>query len=309
MHLRQYQRKAMVTRQSLPADVAPGAGHLLSIVAQVGDLARQYQRAQRDGEQQGWGKIRLREELGDVLWHLTAFADDLGLDMADVAAANLAKTAGRWIPSSDWHVFDSGFPAAEQLPSVIEYEFRTHRKPDGVLATTVRCNGQQAGDTLTDASRNSDSYRLHDAFHLSYACLLGWSPVTRALLGCKRRSDPMIDENEDGGRAIAIEEGLTATIFAYAATRDYLRGASHIDGDVLASVATATAQLEVGARTAADWERAILAGFDVWNQLSAHGGNGLVRADLAARTLVFQAVGHGEVAGAAVVPTNGASLI
>lgn len=290
MHLRDYQRKAMTTRQGLPAGSGSAADHLLSMVAQIGDLSRQYQRAQRDGDHQGWGKLRVREEIGDVLWHLTAFADDLGLDMADVAVANLTKTADRWIPSADWHVFDADFPAEERLPSSITYEFQTYRKPDSVLATKIYCHGAQVGDTLTDASRNTDSYRLHDVFHLSYACLLGWSPVTRALLGCKRRSEPTVDENEDGGRAIAIEEGLAASIFAYAATRDYLDGAAHVDGDVLASIATSTAQLEVGVRTAADWERAVLEGFRVWKQLNDHGGNGIVRADLSARRMAFQAV-------------------
>lgn len=288
MHLRDYQRKAMTTRQASPEDADAAAGHLLSMVAQIGDLSRQYQRTQRDGEHQSWGKLRVREELGDVLWHLTAFADDLGLDLEDVAVANLTKTADRWIPSAEWHVFDAGSPAGERLPSSMAYVFRTHRKPDGVLATEVSCGSVRVGATLTDASRNTDSYRLHDVFHLSYACLLGWSPVTRALLGCKRRSDPAIDENEDGGRAIAIEEGLAASIFAYAATRDYLSDAVRVDGDVLASIATSTAQLEVGARTAADWEHAVLEGFRMWKQLDDHGGNGIVRADLRARTMEFE---------------------
>jgi MazG-like nucleotide pyrophosphohydrolase family protein len=182
------------------------------------------------------------------------------------------------------------FPAEERLPASIAYKFRTYRKPDGVFATEIHRDGVQVGATLTDASRNTDSYRLHDVFHLSYACLLGWSPVTRALLGCKRRSDPAVDENEDGGRAIAIEEGLAASIFAYAATRDYLSGAAHVDGDVLASIATSTAQLEVGVRTAADWERAVLEGFRVWKQLDDHGGNGIVLADLHARSMGFEPI-------------------
>ncbi|MGW5721866.1 MazG nucleotide pyrophosphohydrolase domain-containing protein [Amycolatopsis sp. NPDC003865] len=280
----------MTTRQDLPEEAGAAAGHLLSMVAQIGDLSRQYQRTRRDGDHQGWGKLRVREELGDVLWHLTAFAYDLGLDMEDVAVANLTKTADRWIPSADWHIFDEDFPAEERLPASIAYKFRTYRKPDGVFATEIYRDGVQVGATLTDASRNTDSYRLHDVFHLSYACLLGWSPVTRALLGCKRRSDPAVDENEDGGRAIAIEEGLAASIFAYAATRDYLSGAAHVDGDVLASIATSTAQLEVGVRTAADWERAVLEGFRVWKQLDDHGGNGIVLADLHARSMGFEPI-------------------
>lgn len=287
MHLREYQRKAMTTRQPHTEGVGPATDYLLSMVTQIGDLSRQYQRAQRDATSEGWGKSRLREEIGDILWHLTAFADNVGLELDDIAVANLTKIAHRWIPTTDWHTFDTTFPTAERLPSEISYTFTTEIKPDGNLATEIRSGGVQVGDTLTDASHNADSYRLHDVFHLSYAGLLGWSPVTRSLLRRKRRSNPAIDENEDGGRAIAIEEGLTATVFAYAATRNYLRGAHHVDGDLLASIATSTAQLEVGVRTAADWENAILNGFRVWNALNDHHGNGTVSADLSTRTMTF----------------------
>ncbi|WP_406636435.1 hypothetical protein [Amycolatopsis sp. WGS_07] len=145
-------------------------------------------------------------------------------------------------------------------------------QPPGKLPSRLRLRST-VGATLTDALRNADSYRSRDVFHLSYACLLGCSPVTRALLGCKSRSDPAIDENEDGGRAIDFEEGLAASIFVCAATRDYLSRATHVDGDVLASIATPTAQFEVGARTAADWERAVLEGVRMWKQLDDHGGN------------------------------------
>jgi hypothetical protein len=36
------------------------------------------------------------------------------------------------------------------------------------------------------------------------------------MLGCKRKSNPRIDEVEDGGRAKAIEEGVAALVFQYA---------------------------------------------------------------------------------------------
>ena len=48
---------------------------------------------------------------------------------------------------------------------------------------------------------DADGYRYHDIFHIANAVFLGWSPVVRALLRCKRKSQPHIDENEDGARA------------------------------------------------------------------------------------------------------------
>lgn len=38
----------------------------------------------------------MRNELGDVLWYLTALADTIGLDLADVAQANLDKLRARY---------------------------------------------------------------------------------------------------------------------------------------------------------------------------------------------------------------------
>ncbi|MFE9952953.1 hypothetical protein ACFYRJ_36575 [Streptomyces sp. NPDC005531] len=43
------------------------------------------------------------------------------------------------------------------------------------------------------------------------------------LLGRKRRSRPGIDETEDGGRAIAIEEGISALVFSYGSCHHYDR--------------------------------------------------------------------------------------
>ena len=39
-----------------------------------------------------------------------------------------------------------------------------------------------------------------------------WSPTFRALIKQKRKSDPKVDDAQDGGRAIVVEEGLTAWV-------------------------------------------------------------------------------------------------
>lgn len=75
-------------------------------------------------------------------------------------------------------------------------------------------NGEALGSPLTDNSYEKDGYRFHDIFHLALAGMMGWSPVIRALLHVKRKSDAQLDEVEDGGRAIAIEEGIAALAFA-----------------------------------------------------------------------------------------------
>ena len=50
------------------------------------------------------------------------------------------------------------------------------------------------GDRLTDNRTEPDGYRFHDVFHLAYVAHLGQSPVIRALLKQKRKSDPRLDE-------------------------------------------------------------------------------------------------------------------
>jgi hypothetical protein len=53
-------------------------------------------------------------------------------------------------------------------------------------------------------------------FHIYHSVSLGWSPVARSWLKRKRKSDLDVDENEDGRRAIVVEEGIAALAFDYA---------------------------------------------------------------------------------------------
>ena len=39
--------------------------------------------------------LKLKDELGDVLWYISACADELGLTLAEVAAYNVDKLAKR----------------------------------------------------------------------------------------------------------------------------------------------------------------------------------------------------------------------
>ncbi|MEU9779293.1 pyrophosphatase, partial [Streptomyces sp. NPDC047968] len=128
---------------------------------------------------------------------------------------------------------------------------------------------------------------FHDAFHLAHAAVLGWSPVTRYLLGRKRKSNPATDEAEDGGRAIAIEEGISALVFSYAARHRYFADIKHVDHELLTTINHMTAHLEVGACRAADWEHAILTGYTAWRQLREADG-GTVHLDLDRRTLTVE---------------------
>ena len=60
--------------------------------------------------------------------------------------------------------------------------------------------------------------------HLAFACVLGWSPLVRKMLGAKRKSNPKVDEVEDGARAILIEEGIATSIFGQAKQLQFFAG-------------------------------------------------------------------------------------
>lgn len=285
----EYQSQAMATSRTAVADREADAAreleiYLLGLAGEAGSVASEYKKHLRDRHAHARWLPRMREELGDVLWYLAAIADRVGLALDDVAEANLAKTRARWL-SSPVMPLDSDSPEGERLPRDGAYEFRTTTNK-GRPAVELWFDGAQRGDLLTDAAAQADGYRFHDVFHLSYAALLGWSPVTRSLLSRKRRSDRSIDENEDGGRAIVIEEGIAALVFAYAAQHDYLDSVTRLDQRLLETIIMLTAVTEARVRTSGDWEHAILAGFACFRQLLAHDG-GSVRFDADAGILEF----------------------
>ena len=121
-------------------------------------------------------------------------------------------------------------------------------------------------------------------FHLAFAAVLGWSPITRSLLNCKRKSKPEVDEVEDGGRAKAFEEGISALIFTYAKDYNWLEGKVSVSSELLRTIKSMTAHLEVARCSTGDWENAILQGFAVWRKIKRRGG-GTLAIDLDRRTI------------------------
>jgi NTP pyrophosphatase (non-canonical NTP hydrolase) len=291
MEFSDYQKAARATDQRPGVALEDLAVHLLGLAGEAGSVASEYKKKLRDQAAHPMWKARMREELGDVLWYLSALATKLELTLEDIARANLEKTRNRWLVTNS-EPFDADYPAHERLPRHGTYHFTASTK-DGRAAVEVYLDGNRVGDVLTDSAYVDDGYRFHDVFHLAYATVLGWSPVTRALLGCKRRSSASVDENEDGGRAIVVEEGVAAIAFAYAASHNNLDGVERLDHDLLEQVRRLVALTEVGVRSAADWELAILRGFEMFRDLVTHGA-GSVSFDADARTLTFTAPQSGE---------------
>ena len=288
MELNEYQRLANQTDQQpetgdFEADPRSIMVPLLGLAGEAGELLGEHKKWLRDGESYKLFPERVKEELGDLLWYLSNIATKHGLTLGEVADFNLSKTSRRWHPAGaakgQRKLFDEDFPPSERLPRQMDICIE---EESGIAVTTV--NGAKYGDRLTDNRYEDDGYRFHDICHLSYASVLGWSPTMRALMRRKRKSVPRVDEVEDGGRAIVIEEGISAMVFSYAERRNFLEGAEALNYDLLRTIKDMTSHLEVSARTEGEWERAIMTGFDIWRQVKAD-GRGRIRADLEQGTI------------------------
>lgn len=69
----------------------------MKLAGEVGEVAEKIGKIRRDKQGIMFEADReaLKKELGDVLWYVTAMANELGFDLEDVARANLEKLASR----------------------------------------------------------------------------------------------------------------------------------------------------------------------------------------------------------------------
>ena len=183
-------------------------------------------------------------------------------------------------------LFDDNFPENEQLPRNFCVNFKQIEHKDR-LAVVVTINGEQIGGIVTDNSYKDDGYRFHDIFHYSHAAVLGWSPCARTMLGKKRKSNPLIDEIEDGARAKIIEEAICALVFDHAQLHNFFVEVKKIERPFLETLRRLTVGREVFSRSLDDWESAILQGYEAWRQIRENNG-GTVIADLTQRKILFK---------------------
>ena len=245
---------------------------LLGLAGETGELLAEYKKHLRDGESYMIFKNRVSEELGDLLWYIANVATKFNLNLNEIAENNLHKVNDRWNSQLTTDIiFDKDCSEKEMLPRLFTVELREVR-PYGKNKIRMLFNGSQIGDDLTDNANDPDGYRFHDIFHLAYVAVLGWSPVIRKLMSKKRRSDPQIDEVQDGGRAQVIDEGISALVFGYAKDHNWLENIDEIDYELIRTIKGMTATLEVSKRSAADWKKAILMGFSVWRDVLKHNG-------------------------------------
>jgi len=275
--------------EHMPQQSEPSAAFentLLQLAGQVGLLVTDQEAGGLPNNQ-----AALAGRLVAILRTLIQAANEAGVTLEAAAVKNLHKIFDRW-PRERTHPepFDTKSDPEERLPRDLEIDI-FERQVRGKTYVFQRCNGVNIGDGLTDNAMTADDYRFHDVFHFAYAAVLGWSPVIRSLLRLKRKSDPKIDEAQDGARATLIEEGVTTWIFSQAAQLDFFDnlGAGDLPFDLLKHVRQFVAGYEAEERPLWLWEDAILQGYAAFRFLRQH-RRGLVHIDMTSHRLSIESL-------------------
>jgi len=294
MNLDEYQDYARATNnyklKSVPKAAVPllSRHYLLSgLVAQVGELENQFKKKLRDGDDYRLFHKHVSERLGYALWYLANLASELGLSLEDIATANVAFNERRWPQAGEtaplFASFDEGFSENERLPTELVVQF----VGDSVASpkkTTMWvypewpsiADRRRVGAELDDNSPIDDEYRFHDIFHLAFMSVLSWSPVLRALLGRKRKSIASVDRDQDGGRATITEEAVSAFIYSYVYSQNYLKTSDSVDTGILTTVRNLVQSYEVKNLSEKDWQFSILIAAKILRSLIKYNGGWVV---------------------------------
>ena len=257
------------------------AGELLAPFGRVGKLDRN---AINDDK-------LVPKALGDIMWYVAGFASVYKLNLDEVASENVKKIRSAF-PTPDQRsptgLYDEGLHVLEQFPRKFNVDFVESDSSTAVMLV----NGVRMGDRLTDNAyttgsgdrRLIDGYRFHDSIHLAFVATLGWSPVIRGLMMRKRKSNPILDEVEDGARAQIVEEIIVKVSHSYAIGIHHdklLDERKHVNLNLLKDIVLLAEGLEVeggrkGFQACAywEWEKAILEGFRIYNLLRRNRGGG-----------------------------------
>ncbi|MFO0781750.1 MAG: nucleoside triphosphate pyrophosphohydrolase family protein [Candidatus Saccharimonadales bacterium] len=97
MTFEEYQKKALSTVLSTGDEFKDLLHWVLGITGEAGEVAEKVKKIIRDKNSVVTedDKKELAKELGDVLWYIAVFANDLGVSMDEIAQTNLDKLASR----------------------------------------------------------------------------------------------------------------------------------------------------------------------------------------------------------------------
>ncbi|HXZ02054.1 MAG TPA: nucleoside triphosphate pyrophosphohydrolase family protein [Stellaceae bacterium] len=278
---------ASLQPEIMPQLVEPSAAlekTLLQLASEVGLLVTDYQAGRLTDNQSA-----LAGRLIAITRTLVQAANEAGVTLEAAAVKNLAKIFDRWPEERIYpEPLDAYAEPEERLPRDLHIDI-FERKVSGQTYVFQRCNGINIGDRLTDNAMTPDDYRFHDVFHFAYVAVLSWSPVVRSLLRLKRKSNPQIDEAQDGARAILIEEGVTTWIFNQAIKLGFFATMNRGDlpFDLLKHVRQFVTGYEAEQCPLWLWEEAILEGHAAFRFLRQH-RRGRIHIDMTNRRLAIE---------------------
>ncbi len=260
----------------------PFEAALISLAGKVGLLLHHF-----DLKQFAKNRDALSAHLVEIFRALIEAANVADVNLGMAASSNVDKIHSRWpVRKKYTPLFDDGFGPLERFPrKIVMHIFEIERSKKTYVIQ--QCKGLNVGSSLTDNKMVDDDYRFHDVFHLANAAILGWSPVLRALFKLKRKSQPQVDDAQDGARAILIEEGVSTLIFQRALRLNYFEGIKSLDYPLLKLIPEFVSGYEVETCPLWQWEKAILDGFSVFRKLQ-HFRRGIVTADLEKRSISFK---------------------
>ncbi|TCS37460.1 MazG-like nucleotide pyrophosphohydrolase family protein [Paucimonas lemoignei] len=97
MDLITYQNNALRTEKKLPTPVERLVHASLGLATESGEMTTEVKRmAIYSKPLDEDRRAHLAEEIGDVMWYLAIAADALGMQLADIAAANISKLQQRF---------------------------------------------------------------------------------------------------------------------------------------------------------------------------------------------------------------------
>lgn len=243
--------------------------------------------------------LPLERALGMIMWHVAAIATLYGKTLDQVAEFNISKLKELYnvYGENPTRLHDEGdeVPESQKLPRQFEVSFVTV----GAGRLQMYYDGKRLGDELTDNSRKDDGYRFHDIMHLANAAKLGWSPVLRKLMNCKRKFSPIVDDSEDGARAQIVEEAVVKAIHSEGericglgvynsstGPATLFTAKEQIPFSFLKLIKSFVRGLEVERNRLWEWQEAIVEGHKIYSALHKE-GQGTVRLDLNTRSITF----------------------
>lgn len=93
----EYQKQALTTAVHHPNPEMDKTIFALGIAGEAGEVIEKWKKiiAYREGKITEEDLTEISKELGDVMWYIAVFADQLGLSLGDIAQQNADKLASR----------------------------------------------------------------------------------------------------------------------------------------------------------------------------------------------------------------------